>query len=126
MRDITAQLLCETSHNVSVEPELQPLSGEQFTHRTADVEDGACSDIKAEGFWGDRHQCSFFNVRVFNPLAKSNSQSSLDKYYEKHEQEKCRVYEQRIRQLERASFTPLVTSATRCMEEGLPSQLTED
>ena len=26
MRDITAQLLCETYHNVLVEPELQPLS----------------------------------------------------------------------------------------------------
>ena len=25
-------LLCETCNNVSVEPELQPLSGEQFTH----------------------------------------------------------------------------------------------
>ena len=112
VRDITAQLLCETCHNVSVEPELQPLSGEQFTHQTANVEDGARSDIKAEGFWGDRHQCAFFDVRVFNPLATSNCQCSLDKCYKKHEQEKCRVYEQRIREVERGSFTPLVISAT--------------
>ena len=64
-------LLCETCNNVSVEPELQPLSGEQFTHWTANVEDEAHSDIKAGGFWGDRHQCAFFDVRVFNPLATS-------------------------------------------------------
>jgi len=25
-------------------------------------------DVSAQGFWGDRHECAFFDVRVFNPL----------------------------------------------------------
>ena len=52
VRDITTQLLCETCHNVSVEPELQPLSGEQFTHGTANVEDGARFRHKSRRFLG--------------------------------------------------------------------------
>ena len=40
LRDITAELLTEVCHSVGVEPILQPLTGEQFSYRSANVEDG--------------------------------------------------------------------------------------
>jgi len=52
------------------------------------------------------------DVRVFNPLAPSNSSSSLSSTFKKHENIKHRAYEQRIREVEHASFTPIVLSAT--------------
>ena len=54
----------------------------------------------------------FLDVRVFNPLAPTNRQISLDKCFSKHEKEKKRAYEQRVREIEHASFIPLVMSAT--------------
>ena len=54
----------------------------------------------------------FMDVRVFNPFAPSNSQTSLDKCFLKHEKEKKRAYEQCVREIEHASFVPLVISAT--------------
>ena len=51
LRDITAELLTEVCHSVGVEPILQPLIGEQFSYRSANVEDGAHLDVVAEEFW---------------------------------------------------------------------------
>ena len=47
LHDITAALLSEVCHNVRTEPNLQPLSGEQFHYRSANVEDGARLDVSA-------------------------------------------------------------------------------
>ena len=77
IRDVTADLLNEVCHNVSTEPELQPLSGELLNHRIANTEGGARLDVKAQGFWGDQHQCAFFNVWVFNPLVSINRRPPL-------------------------------------------------
>ena len=49
LRDITASLLSRVAHDVSVEPSLQPLSGERMRHRTAISEDGARLDVAARG-----------------------------------------------------------------------------
>ena len=88
IRDITADLLNEICHSISTEPELQPLSSEVFTHRTANTEDGARLDVKAQGFWGDQGQYAFFDVLVFNPLAPSNHCLSLPQCFHSHEREK--------------------------------------
>ena len=87
-------------------------TGERLSHRTSNSEDGARLDVCAQGFWGDRHQCTFFDVRVFNPLAPSDCRSSLTSTYRHHETQKRRCYEQRVREIEHGSFTPLVFSAT--------------
>ena len=52
----------------------------------------------------------FIDFRVFNPPAPSNSSSSLSSTL--HENIKRRAYGQRIREVEHASFTPIVMSAT--------------
>ena len=67
IRDLTANLLTEVCHDVCVEPELQPLTGEQLDYTTANTQDGVRLDIAANGLWGGRHERTFFDVRIFNP-----------------------------------------------------------
>ena len=76
------------------------------------MEDGARLDIAANGFWGGRYERTFIDVRIFNPHAPSNRNSDLATCYRKHERSKKRAYEQRVREVEHASFTPLVLSAS--------------
>ena len=112
LRDFTAEILSEVCADVCTEPSLQPLSGETMTNATANVEDGARLDISATGFWGGRHQKAYFDVKVFNPNASSYRGSQVSSLYRKFEKDKRRKYKQRIREVEIASFTPLVFSTS--------------
>ena len=103
--------MTEVCHDVCVEPTLQPITGEVLSNATAISDDGARLDIAANGFWGGRSERAFFDVRVFNPHAPSNRQP-LPTCYRKHENQKKRAYEQRVREVEHGSFTPLVMSLT--------------
>ena len=87
-------------------------TSDQLSGATANSQDGARLDVSANGVWGGRFENTFFDVRVFNPHAPSNKNQTLSACYRKHEKEKKRVYEQRIREVEHSSFTPLVFSAT--------------
>ena len=99
-------------HGVTTEPHLQPLLGESLSHRSAITEDGARLDIAMYGFWGGRFEKVFVDVRGFNPSAQSNCHGSLSSVYRKHEQEKKRQYDQRVQEVEHATFTPLVLSTS--------------
>ena len=112
IRDLTANLLTEVCSNVCVEPELQPLSKESLKNRTANTEDHAHLDIAANGLWGGRNERNFVDVRVFNPHTPTNKHTSLQSAYRTHEKMKKRVYQQRVQEIEHASFTPVVLSAT--------------
>ena len=112
IRDLTANMLTEVCSDVCVEPDLQPITGEQLTGASSNIQDGARLDIAANGFWGGRYERTFFDVRIFNPHARSNCQTSLTTCYRKHKNIKKRTYEQRVREVEHASFTPLVLSAS--------------
>ena len=103
--------MSEVCPNVATEPTLQPVTNECFFHRSANTETGARLDVRAQGFWGAHHQQAYFDVRVFNPLATSNRQTTISTCFRSHDREKRRVYEQRVREVERGSFTPLVFSA---------------
>ena len=74
--------------------------------------EGACLDVAMNGFWGGRYDRTFVDVRVFNPHADSNKTSSLSSTYLKHKSKKCRMYEQRVREVERALFVLIVLSIT--------------
>ena len=52
------------------------------------------------------------DVRVFNPSAQSNRRGPLASVYRRHELEKKRQYDQRVREVECATFTPLIMSVT--------------
>ena len=45
IRDLTANLLSEVCHDVQVEPNLQPISDEQFCQASLNTEEGALLDI---------------------------------------------------------------------------------
>ena len=112
LRDITAELLSEVCHNVGTEPSLQPITDEHLIHRTANREDGARLDVAAESFWASDRQRAFFDIRVFNPFAPSYRNVPLAQGYRRNELEKKRAYDQRVREIEHGSFSPLVFSTT--------------
>lgn len=94
-----------------------PVSEEQLAASTI-RSDGARLDIAADGFWGTRNERTYIDVRVFNPLAKSNSSAPISSVYKKHEKEKKWEYEDRVREVEHGSFTPLVMSCTGGLGNG--------
>ena len=112
IRDLTADLLSEVCNNVCTEPELLPVTGENLAGASANIQPGARLDIAANGVWGGSFERTYFDVRVFNPRAASNRHTDPQTVYRKHEQIKKRAYEQRILDIEQASFSPLVLSAT--------------
>jgi hypothetical protein len=79
--------------------------------RTANTDDGVRVDIRARSFW-NRQQDAFFDVRVFYPNASFYRLQNLASVYRRHEQAKKREYRERIRNVERGVFTPLVLSTT--------------
>ena len=86
LQNITAQLMEEVCFDVGIEPLLQPISKEHY--KTANTDDGARLDVAAANLWGKDRQRSFFDVRVFNPFARSYVNSSLPQCYRKNELEK--------------------------------------
>ena len=112
VRDAFAKLLNDVAYDVRVEPPLQPLTGESL-HRSANKQDEARLDIAARGFWQD-DAMAFFDVRVFNPFAKTyiNAKNDkLDAAFNQNEKEKKNSYNQRVIEVEHGSFTPIVLSA---------------
>ena len=110
IRNLTATLLTEVCSQVCTEPELQPVHNhDEFHLSTSNTQEGVHLDIVMNGFWGSCSKRCFTDVRVFNPLALSNSSSLLSCTFKniKHQ-----AYSQRIHEVEHASFTPIVMSAT--------------
>lgn len=110
--DLSANLQKEVWHNVSREPPLQPLSGKNFELRTTTTADGARLDVAADGFWGYSDQRVFFDVKVVNPLSPTYANMSLPACYQRAEKLKKRKYDQRVRDIEHGSFSPLIFATT--------------
>ena len=107
-RDTIAGFLREAGHlSVEVEPQLQPLSGEEFEYKSANKEDDARSDIKCTGFWRPLRQ-AFFDVKIISPMARSYSSLTTKALYNLAEKSKMREYKERIREVEHGDFNPLV------------------
>ena len=94
------QLLAEVCNDVRIEPDLQPVMPQQLSGATANAQYGARLDISANGVWGGRFEKTYFDVRVFNPHAPSNRNMTLSACFRKHEREKKRAYDQRVREVE--------------------------
>ena len=108
LRDLTAPVMSKVCRNVGIEPPLQNITSEVMNYRTANTEEGARLDIKAQGFGGNNRQSAFFYVRVFNPFAHTYRSLSPSSCYRRNEQEKRSAYDQRVREVERGCFSPLV------------------
>jgi hypothetical protein len=110
LRNVTAKMLNEVCKDVKVEPILQPMTGENLPS-SSNISDEARLDIAARGFW-EAHQKAFFDIRVYNPMAKRYATQSLRKAFECNEREKKRNYNERVMQIEHGTFSPLVFAAT--------------
>ena len=112
LRDITASLMREVCKNVTIEPVLQPLSGETLHPRSAIRENDARSDVRAEGFWSCRRQQAYFDIKVFNPTASTYRNKSLRACHRSLEAGKRRDYQDRIINVEHGSFSPIIFSTS--------------
>jgi len=117
VRDITYEMMTEVCREVEQEPVLLPLSGEQLRYQTSNIQENARLDISARGFW-TRGERAFFDIRVFDPTAPSYINQTLEAAHKRQENEKRRAYEERIINIEHASFTQLVFSVTGGMSTG--------
>ena len=108
VRDLFASLLKDVCHDNEVEPHLYTLTGNVLTS-SANSSGESRLEIKAHGFW-QRGQRAFFDVRVFNPFAKSHLNQKRDKAFSSNENEKKQQYNQRIIEVQHSSFIPLVFS----------------
>ena len=109
LRDMIAEMVDGVAYDVQIEPPLQPLTGEKL-RGSANKEKEARLDFTARGFW-QRGEMAFFDVRVFNPFAKTQLNSKLEAAFETNEASKKREYNQRVIDIEHGSFTPVVLSA---------------
>ena len=88
---------------MGIEPELQPLSGETLALHTANRQDEVRVDIRAQGFWGERKQDAFFDVRVLNPHACMHPATALLSQVPVTRSMKMRSEEHMIREFKRLS-----------------------
>ena len=110
VRNLTASLLNEVCHDVCVEPQLLQLTRENLNEKMAIRSDEAPFDIAARSFWVTG-QMAFFDMTVFNPIAKRYVHMYTSKPYQLNEKEKKKNYNERMLEVEHGSFTPIVMSA---------------
>ena len=105
VRDLEAELMREVCNDVRVEPELLPLNNEQTVNGNV----AQRLDVSGNGVWGPQER-TFLDVRIMHPNAPSYREKDIQQVYRQHEQEKKRTYNERIIQVEKGSFTPIVLS----------------
>ena len=107
IRDTVAYFLREAKcKDVKVEPMLLPVNAANFSYRT-NTQDDARADVSAVGVYAPFEK-TFFDVRVTHPNCNSNVYKSPQQIYNEQEKAKKDLYEQRIIQSEKGSFTPLI------------------
>ena len=107
IRELFANLIDDVCHDVQIEPKFQSLDGEIFSSNSTTTDDDGRLEINANGLWGSRFNCTFFNVKIFNPHAMSCTKTIKDAY-KYHESGKRNKHEERIRETEHSSFNALV------------------
>ena len=85
---------------------LQEVSGEILPSSSI-ITNEAHLDVAARGFWV-KGQMAYFDVKVFNPTAKTYLNQSLKAAHRSNEQMKKRSYNTRINLIDQGTFTPLV------------------
>ena len=108
IRDIEAELLDEVCSSVEKEPKLLPLTGEIIRGNKTEE---ARLDVSAVGFWRPQEKM-FVDVRVFDPNCKTYKDMEPPLVYKKHENAKKVEYNDRVINVERGTFTPLIFSTT--------------
>ena len=109
LRNLTASMLSEVCKDVKIEPPLIELDKEELNPQ-ANRSNESRLDVSAIGFW-TAGQKAFYDIRVFDHNALRYSRTETKKCFIRNEEENKKSYNQRVLQVENATFTPLVFSA---------------
>ena len=109
-KNLFASLASQVYRDVQVEPPLAPLSGEEL-RQGAKVGEDVRSDVRVRGFWSP-HRDAFFEFRVSYPFAVTYENRKPHKLCEHLSKMRKREYEQRVREVDGADFTPMVMLST--------------
>ena len=117
VRDLEAELMREVCHDVQVEPDLLPIEGD--VSRSGNTAEKARLDVAGIGVWGS-YQRTYLDIRITHPNAPSYVNKPIEDVYLIHENEKKNKYNERVIQIEKGSFTPIVGST--CGGWGIEAQ----
>ena len=92
IRDTFATLMSEVCFDIDIEPKIQSLQGKSFVINSTTTDEDARLDVKTNRLWGLRFRRTFFDVKVFNPHAKT-SRRLLKDAYNHHESLKNSKYQ---------------------------------
>ena len=115
---MTASLLTEVCRiltevcNVKMEPELQPLTGETLTFRSANTEDNLRIDIRAMAFLGRQPPGRIFQCKGVQPSCAQQPTNDPKCLLLDTREGKRRAYKQQVCEVEHGSFALLIFSAT--------------
>ena len=98
----------EVCIDVKVEPELLPLKTTQLKGNDAKK---ARLDVSGIGLWAPFER-SFIDVRIIHLNCDSYINKDKSKVYEHHENLKKNAYNERVLNVEKGTFTPVVMSTT--------------
>jgi hypothetical protein len=110
-RDFFVRKFRTIHSDVEEEPKLIPLTGEHMALITAKTEDDAHPDSRVRGFWV-RGQSAFFDNKVIYLNAPTHRHTPVQTVLRNAEKAKMRSYNQRIREVDHGSFSPLVFSSS--------------
>ena len=104
----------EVCYDVKIEPPLLPLGENQMCN--GNTAENARLDVSGVGLWG-AHERSFLDVRILHPNCPSYMDTDIKRLYTSHENEKKRFYNERVMEIEKGTFTPIVLSTSGGMGE---------
>ena len=116
IRDVEAEIMKEVCKDVRTEPELIPITNTEHHNNNGNNTDKARLDVAAVGVWGPLER-TFLDIRIMHPNAPSYADKDIKQLYSTHEREKKRAYNERVLQIEKGSFTPIVMSTFGGMGE---------
>ena len=109
IRDLEASILRDICKDVRVEPELLPVGNSTVGSSTTGEKSRL--DVSAVGIWSPMER-TFMDVKIVHPNAPSHKNKDLNQIFKESETKKKHKYNQRVMQVEKATFTPLIFSTT--------------
>ena len=107
LRDLEAEMMHEVCKDVKIEPRLLPLANNDIVD--GNITENARADVSGVGVWAPMER-TFLDIHVFHPNCKTYVGREVAKVYKEKEQGKKRAYNERIIQVEKGTFTPVVFS----------------
>ena len=103
IRDLEASILRDICKDVRVEPDLLPVGNSTVGSSTTGEKSRL--DVSAVGIWSPMER-TFMDVKIVHPNAPSHKNKDLNQIFKESETKKKHKYNQRVMQVEKATFTP--------------------